>query len=63
LEDNGSSVSLEEIIEHVRGLGPDYVGLNARIVALGSGLISIEDYGLTLNESGKELCKKGELTL
>jgi hypothetical protein len=62
LNENGSSVGLDEIINLVGGLGPDYAKLNTTDIALGSGLIRIEDTGLTLNESGRKLCEKGDLS-
>ena len=63
LQGNQSPVSLNEIIERVKGLGPGYAQLNTRDIALGSGLINIVESGLTLNEKGNELCKEGKLTL
>jgi hypothetical protein len=54
--------SQQEIKERLKGLGPDYVGLNIRHLFKGSGVIDIDDeYNLTLNGKGKEDCRKGEL--
>ena len=51
----------EEVRERLQGLGPEYVDLNIRDLFMGSGFIDIDDnYNLTLNESGRKSCKKGE---
>lgn len=51
-----------EVKERLKGLGPQYIDLNIRDLFKGSGVIEIDnDYKLTLNDSGRNACNKGEL--
>lgn len=62
LKENDPTFTQEEVKEQLKGLGPGFVDLNRKDLFRGSGLIEIDnDMRLTLNESGKKSCKKGEL--
>lgn len=62
LKENDPTFNQKELKKQLKGLGPEYVDLNLMHLLRGSGLIDIdEDLRLTLNESGKKSCKKGEL--
>lgn len=51
-----------QVKERLKGLGPQFIDLNIRDLFRGSGLIEIDDdHKLTLNDSGRNACNRGEL--
>jgi hypothetical protein len=63
MEENDPTFSHEEIRDALKGWCEKYPNLNIMDLFRGSGMTSIEDDKLTLNDHGKDLCKKGQLSL
>jgi hypothetical protein len=61
-EKRDPTLNFDEINESLRGLGPGYVDLNIKETWTQSRFVDIdENYNFTLNEEGKNACKRGEL--